>query len=158
MDAPPQEATLVAQLRELLKICLAIGIAFLHYLYACFVGLFLLEKVGGVQKLQGGWTAYGGVDYAWTIPIHLPGTIALALAREHHKQPGDKYTVLSLILILAGSLLTSYVIASLAMNLMRREKIDFGRYRWKAVVAIMGMSWLPVPVQWSLVNYIAVVF
>jgi len=141
---------LSAQLRELLKICWVIGIAFLHYVYACYVGLYLFEKAGGVQKLPGSWTfVYGGVDFAWTIPIHLPGTIALDIAREYHQQPGDFFTVLALSLFLAGSLVTSYVIASFAINLMNREKINFGRYGWKAAVVVMGLSWIPVPMTWS---------
>jgi hypothetical protein len=146
MDTPTQEAILSARLRELLKICLAIGISFLHYLYACYVGLYLFEKVGAEQKLLGSGTVHGVV--AWTIPIHLPGTVAMAIARENHSQ-SDVFSVLALILFPAGSLLTSYVIASFAMNVMNREKINFGRYGWKAVVVVMGMSWIPVPVTWS---------
>jgi hypothetical protein len=143
---------------QLLTIPLAIGITFLHYIYTCYVGLYLFEESGGVKKLQDGWTAYGGIDCAWTIPIHLPGTIALAIARKYHKQPGDGSIVLALIVFLAGSLLTSYVIASFALNLLRGESIDFGRLKWRAAVTIIGLSWIPVPVQWSFVYYSAIVY
>jgi hypothetical protein len=156
-DTPPQEAILSAQLRELLKICLVIGIAIVHYFYACYVGYYLFEKVGGVQT-RGSWTGYGGVDFAWTIPIHLPGTIAMAIAREYHQRPGDVFAVFAFCLFLAGSLLTSYVIASLAMNLMNREKINFGCYGWRAAVVVLGMSWIPVPVTWSWVYNVTVLF
>ena len=122
-DTPPQAATLSALLRELLKICLAIGIAFLQYMYAAFVGLYLFEKVGAEQKLLGSGTVHGVV--AWTIPIRLPGTIALDIAREYHQQPGDFFTVLALSLFLAGSLLTSYVIASFAIKPNEPRKKQF---------------------------------
>lgn len=157
-DTPSQEATLSAQPRELLKICLVIGIAIVHYFYACYVGYYLFEKVGGVQTRPGGWTRYGGVDFAWTIPIHLPGTIAMAIAIKYHQGPGDVFAVLAFCLFLAGSLLTSYVIASFAMSLMNRERINFGRYGWKVAVVVMGMSWVLVPVTWSFIYNVTVLF
>jgi hypothetical protein len=146
--------------RESLEILLSIGVAVLHFfVYTYSVGLYFFEKIGGVQKHPGGWTHYGGVDYAWTIPIQLPGTIALEFNRQCHKTNSScDFDFASKILIVAGSLLTSYVIASFAMNLMNREKIDFGRYGWKMIVFVAGIIWIPVPVRWSLIYHVTVLY
>jgi hypothetical protein len=142
------------------KIPVATVLTCVHYLYACYAGLYLLEKVGGVRKLPSGWTSYGGVDYAWTTPIHLPATITLTIVRgfckENHFCGG--LGPLGAMLLLAGSFLTSYFIASFVIQLIRGERIDLGRYGWKAAVVVMGLSWVPVPLPWTLVYYTAVVF
>ena len=83
---------------------------------------------------------------------------AMAIARKYHQGPGDVFAVLAFCLFLAGSLLTSYVIASFAMSLMNRERINFGRYGWKVAVVVMGMSWVLVPVTWSFIYNVTVLF
>ncbi len=126
----------------------------LHYIYASFGGIFLLKKAGGVQDLPAGWTHYGNVSVAWTIPIHLPATIVMAASQGR----GEILSFLGAGLLLAGSLLTAYLITSLVIDFLTGESNQFRRCWWKVAVVVLGLSWVPVPLTWSLVYHTAVIF
>jgi len=71
---------------------------------------------------------------------------------------GEILSFLGAGLLLAGSLLTAYLITSLVIGFLTGESNQFRYCWWKVVVVVLGVSWVPVPLTWSLVYYTAVIF
>jgi hypothetical protein len=127
---------------------LVVTFTILHLLYAWAGGLYLYKQSGGVNT-EGKWERFGGAPYAWTIPIQLPGTLILeagsgGLGDGGLGPPG-------LFTLLAGSVATSYAMASVLLALLRRKGLVLGRFGWKAALIVLGLIWIPVPEQFALV-------
>ena len=142
-----------------LTFALAVILIVLHYFYACFVGYYLYQQSGGIHT-DGKWTHYGGAPYAWTIPIQLPGGFIMAyedkVSNPHtHDRNGAS---LGFCLVLAGSVVTAYALASVLVTSMTRHAPIFGRYKWKAAVIVLGLIWIPVPETMAWVYQITVIY
>ena len=121
-------------------------------------GLYLYEQTGGITQ-HGKWTRFGGAAYAWTIPIQLPGCAILIAdenARGRHSQTG--WGGLGVLVLLLGSVATSYAMASSGVALVWRENSAWGRYRWKLILTFLGLIWIPVPEWLALVYQYTVIY
>ena len=128
---------------------LTLSVAHLLY-YTRVVGYALFESRGGVQQ-SSGWTHYGGVDYAWTTPVHVPGCGLLAIT-------ADGGGLLGMLLILGGSLVAGWSLASVLAAAVMRRRALLGRYGYRTWLAVAGWGWVLVPVRlswvyWLTVNY-----
>jgi len=65
---------------------------------------------------------------------------------------------LGMLAVLAGEAISSYALASVLMALVARRASIFGRYKWKAVLIVLGLIWIPVPETVAFVYQITVVF
>ncbi len=136
---------------------LAVIVTFLHFYYAWAGWLFLYEKSGGVTQ-EGKWTKYGSAPYAWTIPLHLPGTLILREEEKPPKAPGTPPPGFGMLIVLLGSFVTALAIILTAEAWMRRKALVFGRYGWRAAVIFLGLIWIPTPEQLALIYQFTVVF
>lgn len=55
---------------------------FAHIFYNHSVAYWLFSLSGGIHELPGGWTEFGGIDYAWTTPLYIPGCLVFAIGQN----------------------------------------------------------------------------
>jgi hypothetical protein len=122
----------------------------LHLLYSTMVGLYLYQIAGGITHI-GKWTRYGGAQFAWTVPLELPGTVLL---RFHEVGPWSDS--LAKFLILAASLLTGYSAASLAVSFILKRERPQSFLDWRMLALGLGIIWIPVPETLAFVYYYTV--
>ncbi len=132
---------------------LAAGLTVAHFYYDYSVGYRLFELRGGVRKMPNGWTNYGGVDRAWTIPTHLPFCV-IARITDKLDAAGLAYlrwilAPIGLVSLLAPSPLAGWVLASLIMAVCRREKPLLGGYFWRLWLMLLSWGWILVPAELS---------
>jgi hypothetical protein len=143
-----------------LTLLLAVILTLPHILYSFAGGLFLYQQSDGIHT-QGKWTEYGGARYAWAIPLELPGSLLLAdgdkIYRPRNQNDGGQ-RVLGMLLVLAGSAVTSLALASVLVGIFARKDFSFGRYKWKAVIIILGLIWIPVPEKVAWVYQYTVIY
>jgi hypothetical protein len=133
-------------LKIFLIVSLTVIIAFLHFLYAWAGGLYLYKQSGGITQ-HGKWTRFGGAPYAWTIPIYLPGCAILIADENANGRHSQRWGGLGVLVLLLGSFITSYAIASSGVALVWRENSPWGRCRWRLIIIFLGLIWIPVP-EW----------
>lgn len=122
----------------------ALGLGALHLLwYSRVVAYYLWEKSGGIVHCSNsngtfGSTCFGAIDWAWTLPIHLPGGVFIRWAGP-----------LCGVLIFGGSLAWGIAVAAILYSLGMRHPRPLGRRWWRLWVAICGLVWIPVPAQFA---------
>jgi hypothetical protein len=163
---------------------LAIILTVAHLLYNWYFGYRLFELRGGVQKMRSGraqldgidrstangsvavelgpngWTSSGGIDRAWTCPIYLPGCAIFKIGdRLHGPRPAPQpYGQIGGFLILAGSLVAGWVVASLIVAVFGREKPVLGKYLWRLWLLLFAWGWVLVPAELSWVYQWTVIY
>src|SRR4051812_40820975 len=85
-----------------------------HQLSGWRIGLELFRTMGGIQDAGGGWTSYGGIDYAWTNLAWLPAGPMLAA--------GNGFTSLGVLLVLLGSGAAAYTASALLSSLLASRR------------------------------------
>jgi len=88
----------------------SVALAVAHVPYTWAVGYALFESRGGVQEQPNGWTHFGGIDFAWTAPVHVPGCGLLAMSPTEGRWP--VLGPIAMLALLAGSLLAGWSLAS----------------------------------------------
>jgi len=162
------DADLRAKTRRCARLLvLTVGLAFAHLLYNWYLGFRLFELRGGVQKMPNGWTRFGGIDWAWTSPVYLPGCVVFEvgdkLYRRNHPRydspyPPQLYGGIGMSLILAGSLVAGGAVASLILAALHRQRPVLGRWLWRVWLAVLCWGWVLVPVEVSWVYRWTVIY
>jgi len=139
---------------------LTTGLTIVHFLYNGAVAGLLFAWCGGVQKQPNGWTQFGGVDYAWTTPLYLPGCLVVHVGQQLHglRSAAQPYGQIGGLLLLIGSILSGWALASVVLTayLRNRKYLGWGWYRlW---LAVAGWIWIYVPVEWTFVYQWTVVY
>lgn len=142
---------MMPDLMRALVIPSTIILAMLHVLYEWWVSLRLFALAGGLTDLPNGWTEYGTSNYAWTIPISLPGTVLLDIGNQD-------LGPLAMLLIFAASIVTAYAMVSACRKLLQARDFALGRYKWEIAILILGLIWIPVPEHLAFVYYYTVAF
>jgi len=139
---------------------LAVILILPHVIYSWAGGLYLYKQSGGIRT-AGTWTEYGGASYAWAIPIELPGSLVMAYGDKVYGPRNQKdggLGCVGMLLVLAGSAVTSFALASVLVTLIAQKKFIFGRYNWKAIIIILGLIWIPVPEKIAWVYQYTVIY
>jgi hypothetical protein len=152
VDSPRKVSTvpIKSKAAALLVLITAPLLAGVHLFYYWAGGLYLYWIAGGITQ-NGRWTRYGGAQFAWTIPLELPGTILLS----SHKLSslGDS---VAKALILAASLVTGYSAASLAVSFILKRERPRPYRDWRIWALVLAIVWIPVPETLALVYYYTV--
>ncbi len=140
-DHPPaMSASYRLTPRDLVALILAFPLTLVHLLYTWWVGYQLFKDA---QDSHGVWTVYGGFDWAWICPVHLPGSyvLALGMARPDMTAAGLPGTLL----ILAGSLFAGFALALLLAHAIGPRGSRLGSRYWRLWLCLLTWGWIPVP-------------
>ncbi len=102
---------------------LTLFLGLIHQLAGWRIGLEFFRLMGGIHDVGGGWTRYGGIDYAWTNLAWLPAGPLLSA--------GDGLTVLGVYLVFLGSGAAGYTAAAFLASLATTRRPRFGRWAWR---------------------------
>ena len=141
-------------------VVLTLALAFSHMLYNWHFGYRLFELRGGVQKGPSGWNRFWGIDKAWTTPIYLPACVVFEMGDKFHgSRPAPQpYGFIGGLLILAGSLVAGFAVASLILAAILRQRPILGSCLWRLWLVIVGWGWVLVPVELSWVYRWTVIY
>jgi hypothetical protein len=133
----------------LLSVCFTI----VHVVYNYAVAGLLFAWCGGVQKLPNGWAQFGGVDYAWTTPLYLPGCLIFHVGQQLHglHSAAQPYGLIGFLLLLVGSIISGWTLASVVLAAWFRNLGLLGRGRYRLWLAVAGWIWVYVPIGWTFV-------
>jgi hypothetical protein len=137
---------------------LTIVLAVVHQIIGVIIGFELFLLAGGIQDSGGGWTRYGGIDWAWTNLAWLPGGLLLAGAGSII--PEVSWLARSgFILVLLGSGVAAYAFAVLFAPRTDAQWCRSGRCGWKVWVALLlWLAWIPVPVKMAWIYWHTVAY
>jgi len=136
------------KIKRLIGITLLILLLFFaHVYYNYAVAYYLFEKSGGVHKEASRWTRFGGIDYAWTTPLYIPGCMIFELGgKGQARQP---YGAIGGCLLLGASVVSSWALAYVVLAAVLRKKHLLGAWYYRLMLAAAGWIWVFVPVQWT---------
>jgi hypothetical protein len=120
------------------------------FAYSWAVGLYLYQLMGGMAR-HGGWTEYGGIRFAWAIPLQLPGTLLLSWDKL-----GPSAGIVAIALVLAASVGVGYSAASLTADFIGGQRRPRQYLDWRLMVIVPGIIWIPVPETLAFVYYYTV--
>ena len=141
-------------------ILLILVLFFAHVFYNYSVAYWLFQKSGGVHKEADGWTRFGGIEYAWTTPLYMPGCMILHLGEKLHglRSAAQPYGIIGVLLLLCASVVSSWTMAYVIIAVVLRKKQLFGAYYYRLVLAVAGWVWVFVPVEWTWVYQWTVIY
>ncbi|MBT8342147.1 MAG: hypothetical protein KJP07_19245 [Desulfatitalea sp.] len=133
---------------------------FVHLIYNWALSYKFLEISGGITKLSSGWTQFGGIDYAWTTPLYIPGCLVLNLLKilQENALITKICSSVGLIIILGASLISSWSISYVFFSAALRDKKLLGKYNHRLLLAICGWIWVYVPIEWTWVYQWTIVY
>ncbi len=137
-----------------------VPLAVAYFIYSFELSMYLYQRTGGITSQANGWSHFGGAPYAWTIPLELPGTILLRMtqhAHGNHVQNGATFFG-AILAFFMPPLLTAYCISRMLVDSIWRRRFCWGRWYWRAVVIVLGLSWIPVGEEWAFVYQYTVVY
>jgi hypothetical protein len=148
--APPAQES---PARTALVIVFAALLTLAHLGYTHAGALYLWKLSGGIQK-QGRWTSYGDRDWAWTVPVHVPGGAVFYAGIKSRGVDGFRHyakleVAIGLLLLLLGSIAAGERLASLVAAILWRDRPIMGRYGWRLWWILLGWGWIPVPAAMS---------
>jgi len=140
-------------------ILLSVVLFVVHVFYNWAVAYWLFEVSGGVRKLPSGWTEFGGIDYGWTTPLYIPGCLVFNLGQRLHglRSAAQPYGVIGLVLLLCGSIVSSWSLASVLLAAVLRKKELMGARYYRLMLTIAGWAWIYLPInltwvyQWTVI-------
>lgn len=120
-----------------------------HIFYDFGVGHWLFKIAGGIKEYPDGrWTQLGGIDWAFETPLYIPGSYTLSETNVATcAWEGGEW---GLLLILIGSLITTISTGQIIQHILDKSVNKFGKYNWRLVAAILGWTFIPVPVTMTL--------
>ncbi len=119
-----------------------------HIVYDLGIGYWLFKLAGGVRVNPDGWTALGGIDWAFETPLYVPGSYIMAKSNIGPCMwEGGTW---ALPLIVCASLVVAVVTGQLLQKIVNREKNKFGKMYWRLIVILLGWLFIPVPVEMTL--------
>ncbi len=140
-------------------ILLVLVLFFIHILYNWAVAYWLFKLSGGVHELPSGWKEIGGINYAWTTPLYVPGCLLFALGQKLHglRSAAQPYGIFGFLLLILASFVSSWSLASVVFAAISRNKQLLGRRYYRLILAIAGWVWIYLPIkltwvyQWTVV-------
>ncbi len=121
----------------------------LHIFYDLGIGYLLFDLVGGVSTNSAGWTKFGGISWAFETPIYIPGSYLWA--QSNIGPCMWEPSIIKLFLPIFASLLFAITSAQFIQKLINKELNVLGRFYWRMIVMFLGLIFVPVPIEMSMV-------
>ena len=141
-------------------ILLILVLFFVHIFYNFEVAYWLFQKSGGVSKEVDGWTSYGGIEYAWTTPLYVPGCMVFYLGQRLHglRSAAQPYGIIGMLSLLCASVVSAWALTFVMIAVTFRNRKLFGAFYYRILLALAGWAWILVPVEWTWVYQWTVVY
>ncbi len=120
-----------------------------HIFYELGVGYWLFGLAGGIRNYPNGrWTELGGINWAFETPLYVPGSYLMA--KSNIGPCMWKGNFWDLALLLAATTLTAIATGQLIQKIINKDKEKFGKYNWRLIVVLLGLFFIPVPVEMTM--------